>query len=119
MPNDALSGMLSVTVDDVAVLHATYMPFLTGGGIFIPKTPGTGVHALGEEVFLLLGLPGAPERIPVAGRVAWITPDGARGAAVPGIGVRFEDGDELARRRIEEALGGASDDLTEQPTYTM
>ena len=116
MANDAIGGMLSVTVDDMAVLHATHMPFLTGGGIFIPTACG---HALGDEVFVLLGLPGTPERIPVAGRVAWINPEGARGGTVPGIGVRFEDGDELARKRIEEILAGAGADIAEQRTYTM
>ena len=38
---------------------------------------------------------------------------------MPGIGVRFEDGDELARKRIEEILAGAGAALAEQRTYTM
>lgn len=114
MRNDENTNMLSVTMDDIAVLHTAYMPFVAGGGIFIPTTPR---HELGDEVFVLLGLPGDPNRIPVAGRVVWITPEGARGGKVPGIGVRFDDRDDLVRRRIDEMLTAA--DLGERETYTL
>lgn len=110
------ANMLSVTMDDVAALHAAYMPFVSGGGIFIPTTPR---HALGDEVFVLLGLPGDQARIPVAGRVVWITPEGARGGKVPGIGVRFDDRDDMARQRIDQILAAASLDLDESETYTL
>lgn len=110
------ANMLSVTMDDVAVLHAAYMPFVNGGGIFIPTTPR---HELGDEVFVLLGLPGDPNRIPVAGRVVWITPESARGGKVPGIGVRFDDRDDIARKRIDEILAAANLDLDERETYTL
>ena len=110
------SDMLGVTIDDAAVLHATYMPFLSGGGIFIPTTPR---HALGDEVFVLPGLPVDANRIPVAGRVAWVTPEGARGGKVAGIGVRFDDRDNVARQRIDEILRGADEALLERDTYTM
>lgn len=110
------ANMLSVTMDDVAVLHAAYMPFVNGGGIFIPTTPR---HELGDEVFVLLGLPGDPNRIPVAGRVVWITPERARGGKVPGIGVRFDDRDDIARKRIDEILAAANLDLDERETYTL
>lgn len=110
------TNMLSVTMEDVAVLHAAYMPFVTGGGVFIPTTPR---HALGDEVFVLLALPGDPNRIPVAGRVVWITPEGAPGGKVPGIGVRFDDRDDVARKRIEEILAAATPDLAQRETYTL
>lgn len=116
MRNDENTNMLSVTMDDIAVLHTAYMPFVAGGGIFIPTTPR---HELGDEVFVLLGLPGDPNRIPVAGRVVWITPEGARGGKVPGIGVRFDDRDDLVRRRINEMLTAAGSELGERETYTL
>ena len=116
MRNDENTNMLSVTMDDIAVLHTAYMPFVAGGGIFIPTTPR---HELGDEVFVLLGLPGDPNRIPVAGRVVWITPEGARGGKVPGIGVRFDDRDDLVRRRIDEMLTAAGSELAERETYTL
>lgn len=116
MPSAENANMLSVTMDDVAVLHAAYMPFVSGGGIFVPTTPR---HALGDEVFLLLGLPGDPNRIPVAGRVVWITPEGARGGKVPGIGVRFDDRDDVARKRIDDILTAAALEFDESETYTL
>ncbi len=116
MRNDENTNMLSVTMDDIAVLHTAYMPFVAGGGIFIPTTPS---HELGDEVFVLLGLPGDPNRIPVAGRVVWITPEGACGGKVPGIGVRFDDRDDLVRRRIDEMLTVADLDLGDRETYTL
>lgn len=116
MPSGQNPSMLSVAMDDVAALHAAYMPFVVGGGIFIPTTPS---HSLGDEVFVLLGLPGDSNRIPVAGRVVWVTPEGARGGGVPGIGVRFDDEDGLARRRIDEILAAAPEDLAERETYTL
>ena len=116
MPSAENANMLSVTMDDVAVLHAAYMPFVSGGGIFVPTTPH---HALGDEVFLLLGLPGDPNRIPVAGRVVWITPEGVRGGKVPGIGVRFDDRDDVARKRIDDILTAAALEFDESETYTL
>lgn len=116
MPSAENANMLSVTMDDVAVLHAAYMPFVSGGGIFVPTTPR---HALGDEVFLLLGLPGDPNRIPVAGRVVWITPEGVRGGKVPGIGVRFDDRDDVARKRIDDILAAAALEFDESETYTL
>lgn len=110
------NNMLSVTVEDVAVLRAAYMPFVAGGGIFIPTTPR---HALGDEVFVLLALPGDANRIPVAGRVVWITPGGARGGKVPGIGVRFDDRDDLARGRIEAILAASTLNAERRETYTV
>jgi len=60
------SEMLSVTIDDQAVLHAAYMPFVVNGGLFIP---GAGDFRLGDEVFVLLRLMDEPAGIPFAGHV--------------------------------------------------
>ena len=67
------SGILSLTIKDKAVLYAAYMPFVQNGGLFIPTNKQ---YKLGEEVFLLLNLMDEPEKIPVAGKIVWITPKG-------------------------------------------
>jgi type IV pilus assembly protein PilZ len=106
---------LSLAIKDKNALYAAYMPFLKGGGIFIPSTRP---YKLGEEVFLLLSLMDSKEKIPVAGHVVWITPKGAQGGRTAGIGVQFSEKDSgLARTRIETALGGALN--SERPTHTM
>jgi type IV pilus assembly protein PilZ len=50
------------------------MSFLQNGGLFVPATRP---YQLGDEVFLLLTLMNEPEKLPVADRVVWITPEEA------------------------------------------
>lgn len=75
---NARQGILSLAVKDKASLYSAYMPFVKNGGIFVP-TPKR--YFLGDEVFLLLTLPDSSERLPVAGKVIWVTPAGAQGNA--------------------------------------
>lgn len=107
-------SLLSLSVADESVLYATYMPFVQHGGLFVPTTDP---HELGDEVFLLLGLPDAQERIPVAGRVVWVTPAHARGGRLAGIGVQLSADDDLVRSRIEACLGPLLE--SDRPTHTM
>ena len=72
-------GVLSLNIREKAALYAAYMPFLKGGGIFIPTNRA---YQLGEEVFMLLSLMDDPQRIAVQGRVVWITPEGVRTTVV-------------------------------------
>src|ERR1700684_1090914 len=100
------------------------MPFVKNGGLFIPTNSN---YRLGDEVFMLLNLMGEEEKLPVAGRVIWMTPKGAQGQRTAGIGVPFSDqgsgvqcSDEdrdNTQKKIENdravALGG------DKPTHTM
>ena len=107
--------ILSFSITDKQALYAAYKPFIKTGGLFIPTTKR---YNLGEELFLLLQLMDEKERIPVAGKVAWITPLGAEGNRQVGIGIQFSDQDTGdARRKIEEYLAGSLD--SERPTHTM
>lgn len=105
------SGILSLTIKDKSVLYAAYMPFIRGGGLFIPTNKQ---YQLGEEVFMLLKLMEEPEKIPVAGKVIWLTPRGSQGNKVTGIGVQFTGEESMAKDKIETYLAGAlqSDRLT-------
>lgn len=109
-------NVLSLTISDVAGLYAAYMSFVKGGAIFVPTAKR---YFLADEVFLLLTLPDSGERLPVAGKVIWITPAGAQGNRVAGIGVQFPDGQEgdVIRNRIETLLAGIVG--SEKPTQTM
>ncbi|MCX4029444.1 PilZ domain-containing protein [Endozoicomonas sp. SM1973] len=108
------NGILSLTIKDKAVLYAAYMPFVGNGGLFIPTNK---TYQLGDEVFLLLNLMDEPEKIPVAGKVVWITPKGAQGNRAAGIGVQFNGQDDMARNKIETYLAGALQ--SDRPTHTM
>ena len=105
------NGILSLAIKDKAVLYAAYMPFVKNGGLFIPTKKE---YQLGDEVFMLLNLMGEAEKIPVAGKVVWLTPKGAQGNRAAGIGVQFNDQDDTARAKIETYLAGAlnSDRIT-------
>lgn len=116
MSQQSSHHLLSVAIADSSVLHAAYMPFIRGGGLFVPTTDR---YRLGEEVFVLLRLLDDEASIPLAGRVVWITPSGARGGKPAGIGVQFNDADNLVRQRIERHLAEAKGAFAEQPTYTM
>jgi len=112
----ARQGILSLAVKDKAALYNAYMPFLKHGGIFVP-TPRR--YFLGDEVFLLLTLPESSERLPVAGKVAWVTPTGAQGNRPAGIGVQFGESaeGEAVKGKIEALLAGTLN--AERATHTM
>lgn len=110
----ARNGILSLTIRDKAVLYAAYMPFIQSGGLFIPTNKS---YSLGDEVFMLLSLMDEPEKIPVAGKVIWITPKGAQGNRAAGIGVQFSGEDDNAAKKIETYLAGALE--SDRPTHTM
>lgn len=109
-------GVLSLNIREKAALYAAYMPFLKGGGIFIPTNRQ---YQLGEEVFMLLSLMDDPQRIAVQGKVVWITPDGVQGNRTQGIGVQFTNDDTgaSARAQIEKVLGEML--AANRPTHTM
>lgn len=108
------NGILSLTIKDKAVLYAAYMPFLQYGGLFIPTNKP---YRVGDEVFMLLNLMDEQEKIPVAGKVVWVTPRRAQGNRASGIGVQFNGQDDTAARKIETYLAGSLD--SERPTHTM
>jgi len=108
------NGILSLSIKDKAVLYAAYMPFIQNGGLFIPTKKD---YELGDEVFMLLNLMDEAEKIPVAGKVIWITPKGAQGNRAAGIGVQFNDQDDVARSKIETYLAGALQ--SDRHTHTM
>ena len=108
-------GILSLSIKDKGALYAAYMPFVKNGGLFIPTTKA---YELGAEVFMLLTLMEETEKMPVAGKIVWITPKGAQGNRAAGIGVHFSDQDGGATRsKIETYLAGAL--KSDRQTHTM
>ncbi len=104
--NVSRPAVLSLVIKEKAALYSAYMPFLQNGGIFVPTSK---VYNLGDEIYLILTLVDDPNKYPVAGKVVWITPDGAGNNKTQGIGVHFP-GDESGvriKRRVEDVLGAA------------
>lgn len=112
----AQQGILSLSIKDKQSLYQAYMPFVQGGGLFVQSQKR---FSLGDEVFLLLTLMDLEERLPIPGKVIWITPPGSQGSRRPGIGVQFADTPDGAHARtiIESHL--ASMIKSEKRTHTM
>jgi len=108
-------GVLSLAIKEKAALYAAYMPFLKGGGLFIPTNKP---FKIGEEVFMLLSLIDDPIKLKVVGQVVWISPS-TQANRPQGIGVQFsdKDGGIEARNKIEVLLGSAL--KSSRPTHTM
>ncbi|MEO0422315.1 MAG: PilZ domain-containing protein [Pseudomonadota bacterium] len=108
-------GLLRLTIKDTSALYLAYMPFVKNGGLFIPTNSS---YRLGDEVFMLLTLMDEPEKLPVAGRVVWMTPKGSQGKRTAGIGVQFSEQDRGAtQEKIENYLAGKL--TADRPTHTM
>ncbi len=112
----ARQGILSLAIKDKGALYNAYMPYVRGGAIFVP-TPKR--YGLGDEVFILLSLLDEKERLPVAGKVIWLTPTGAQGNRAAGIGVQFAETveGETVKNKIETMLAGMLG--ADKPTHTM
>jgi type IV pilus assembly protein PilZ len=98
-------SVLSLNIKEKSALYAAYIPQLKHGGLFIPTNR---TSRLGDEVFMLISLPDDPAKLPVAGKVVWITPEGAQGNKTQGIGVQFssDESGQSAKRKIEALLAG-------------
>lgn len=112
----ARQGILSLAVKDKNSLFQAYMPFIKQGGVFVPTAKR---YFIGDEVFLLMTLPESSERLPVAGKVVWVTPAGAQGNRAAGIGVQFAETPEgeAVKNKIEVILAGVM--TSDKITHTM
>lgn len=109
-------SVLSMNISSKAALYASYMPYLTNGGIFLPTTKH---YTLGDEVFLMIQLLDDPAKYPVAGAVVWITPAGAQRSKAQGVGVHFaaDETGRTVKQKIEQILAGHLN--SSRPTHTL
>lgn len=114
--NAVRPSVIQLVIKEKAALYAAYIPLFIEGGVFIPSARD---YKLGDDVYVLMTLPGDIQRYPVAGKVAWVTPARASGNRTQGVGVRFPNDEKsrLLKIKIEEILGAhlASD----RPTQTI
>lgn len=109
-------SVIQLVFREKGALYAAYIPIFLEGGLFVPTLRE---YKLGDDLYLLLSLPDDPQRYPVAGKVAWITPANASGGRTQGVGVRFPN-DEKTRAlklKIEEILGTSIS--SSKPTQTL
>lgn len=116
LPGGPRPSVIQLVFREKGALYAAYISLFAEGGLFVPSNRD---YQLGDDMYLLLSLPGDPQRHPVAGKVAWITPPNTSGGRTQGVGVRFP-GDEktrLLKLKIEEILGTSISSA--KPTQTV
>ena len=111
----ARPSVISLAIREKAALYAAYMPFVQGGGIFVPTNRAAN---LGDDLYLILTLLEDSTKFAVPGKVVWITPPGSTGR-LQGLGIQFarNDAGEQVRAKIEELIGGAL--RSSRPTHTL
>lgn len=109
-------SVIQLAIKEKAALYAAYIPLFSEGGIFIPTARE---YKLGDDIYVLLSLPDDPQRYPVAGKVAWVTPAKAAGSRTQGVGIQFpkDEKSRLLKIKIEEVLGAALG--SDRPTQTI
>lgn len=114
--NSARPSVIQLSIKEKAALYAAYIPMFADGGIFIPSSRE---YRLGDDVYVLLSLPDDPQRYPVAGKVAWVTPPKASAGRTQGVGIRFpaDDKSRQLKLKIEELLGSSLG--SDRPTQTI
>ena len=107
---------IQLAIKEKAALYAAYIPLFLEGGIFIPTARE---YKLGDDIYVLLSLPEDPQRYPVAGKVAWVTPAKAAGSRTQGVGIQFprDEKSKQLKLKIEGILGSALG--SERPTQTI
>jgi len=117
MATENNKGILSLNIKGKSALYVSYMPFVQNGGMFIPNKKSNDYN-LGDAIFVLLSIDDSKDKIPVAGKVAWITPKGAHGNKTEGIGIQFNELDKGATKaKIEKMLAGALS--SERTSHTL
>ncbi len=109
------SGILNLALNDAEELYKCYMPFLKNSGLFIPTRKQ---FSLGDDVFVLLDLMEEAEKIPLTGKIVWVSPAGSSGHRRQGVGIEFpEESSAMLISKIEVHLAGLLS--SERPTYTL
>lgn len=115
-PTTPRPSVMQLAIKEKAALYAAYIPLFAEGGIFVPTQRD---YHLGDDVYVLLTLPDDPQRYPVAGRVAWVTPERASGNRTQGVGIQFPKDEKSVelKAKIEQILGTSLS--SEKPTQTI
>lgn len=116
MSSSQRPSVIQLAIKEKSALYAAYIPLFSEGGIFVPTLRD---YKLGDDVYVLLSLPEEPERYPVAGTVAWVTPAKAANHRKQGVGIQFpkDSKSRALRLKIEEILGAHM--ASDRPTQTI
>ena len=101
-------NVLPLTIPNKTALHAAYMPFLKGGGLFVPTQND---YYFGDEVIVVTSIVYLDKKIAIPGKVVWISSKGASNSK-QGVGVRFFGPTQV---KIKLALESILGELAKKP----
>jgi len=105
-----VSQLLQLDIQNKVVLHSHYMPFIKDGGIFIQTEQE---FKFEQPVIMLLRFLDKGKKLPISGKVVWISPKSGRGSSVsPGVGLQFSGN---KRIEIQKAIESYLGDLAKRP----
>ncbi len=112
----ARPSVFSVTLKNKASLYMAYLPFIKGGGLFLPSNKE---HKIGDELIVLLSFMDEPQRVPIVSNVIWINPPHAAGNRPQGVAVQLPDtdGGKQLRGKIDQLLAGTQ--TSGKATHTL
>lgn len=114
-PAASTPPVISLSIKDLKVLYVAYMPYVDGGGLFIPTKK---VFKMGEKLSLLISLMNEEKKYSVNGKVVWITPDKAHNNLASGVGVQFSGLNAISlAAKIEQLLSAMA--ISTDRTNTM
>lgn len=114
MMTPAGGSFIQTNMTDQNTLYSCYMPYIAGGGLFVPSRTKV---KLGQQLLVIANIPGESQRYPIQGKVIWISPK-QNGLKPQGFAIQFSgEKSALYRNEVERVLAGMLQ--TERPTYTM
>ena len=107
----------TITITDKRELYRCYMPFIKGGGLFIPfnEEVGPGQIFPGQTIFVVFSMLDIKMKTPFSGKVIWIN----RGGMQKGYGIAL--GNNPAAKALKENIELAIVDIAQkkEATYTI
>lgn len=109
-----MGGIIQVNIPDKATLQASYMGYVQGGGLFVPSKQKV---RMGQEIFILATLPEQSQKIPLTGKVIWLSHKQS-GFKPQGFAIQLS-GDKgiYYKTEAERVLAGSMS--LDRPSYTM
>jgi len=108
-----MGGIIQLNIPDRATLQASYMSFVQGGGLFIPSKQAV---KLGDEIFVLATLPEQSQKIPLTGKVIWISRK-QTGVKPHGFAIQLSGEKGIYYKNEAEKLLAGS--VSDHPNFTM
>lgn len=107
-------AIIQANMPDRASLQACYMPFVLGGGLFVPSKQEV---SLGQELLVIASLPDQSQKYPVTGKVIWISPR-QQGNKPQGFAIQLDGEKGIAlKNEAEKMLAGHL--TSDKPSYTL